>query len=320
MLKPFHLSVFEYDGFSGDGPINLFIEENLLQHRAPRPRKRAGTRLFQTKTTSPSSSKKTSHSAKLTGNEPTSKSHIEFISATGTTSLDASTRSQGDTSTMRSITFRPATTAQKDTHTQTTQSVTAGITKWPIPLLAEPAAPSSTVTPEETTKTTTITTAQPFENTASNKIVPTFTHTPASVMETSSLVLKHHMQPPGSTVDKPITPVTEAATVSQTPSMALTTLAAQTSAPVHPTTPAAAVKAPQQDTGSTYFSDPVLPPSTILPVTTSVSISSTTSTSTSQAAQVKPKYKISWEEEEGKDELDEPMQQQEGSTSRKPGK
>lgn len=39
----------EYDGFSGDGPINLFIEENLLQHRTPRPRTRPGQRTFRSK-------------------------------------------------------------------------------------------------------------------------------------------------------------------------------------------------------------------------------------------------------------------------------
>ncbi|XP_055077159.1 olfactomedin-like 2Ba [Periophthalmus magnuspinnatus] len=43
-------NLFEYDGFSGDGPINLFIEENLLQHKTPRPRARLGQRTFKSKT------------------------------------------------------------------------------------------------------------------------------------------------------------------------------------------------------------------------------------------------------------------------------
>lgn len=33
-------NLFEYDSFSGDGPINFFIEENLLQHKAPHLRAR----------------------------------------------------------------------------------------------------------------------------------------------------------------------------------------------------------------------------------------------------------------------------------------
>lgn len=42
-------NLFEYDGFSGDGPVNLFIEENLLQHKTPRPKTRHGQRMFRTK-------------------------------------------------------------------------------------------------------------------------------------------------------------------------------------------------------------------------------------------------------------------------------
>uniref|UniRef100_A0A8C6T345 Olfactomedin-like 2Ba n=1 Tax=Neogobius melanostomus TaxID=47308 RepID=A0A8C6T345_9GOBI len=50
LLKTFlFLPVFEYDGFSGEGPINLFIEENLLQHKSPRPRTRSGQRTFRSK-------------------------------------------------------------------------------------------------------------------------------------------------------------------------------------------------------------------------------------------------------------------------------
>uniref|UniRef100_A0AAV2KUR3 Olfactomedin-like domain-containing protein n=1 Tax=Knipowitschia caucasica TaxID=637954 RepID=A0AAV2KUR3_KNICA len=41
-------NLFEYDSFSGDGPINLFIEENLLQHKTPRSRTRPGQRTFKT--------------------------------------------------------------------------------------------------------------------------------------------------------------------------------------------------------------------------------------------------------------------------------
>ena len=48
-------SVFEYHGFSGEGPPDLFIEEQLLQPRAPpqaRVRMRAALREPQPRTTS----------------------------------------------------------------------------------------------------------------------------------------------------------------------------------------------------------------------------------------------------------------------------
>ncbi|XP_004068462.1 olfactomedin-like protein 2A [Oryzias latipes] len=40
---------FEYHEFSGDGPTSLFIEEDLLLHRAPRPRTRTGWRSLKLK-------------------------------------------------------------------------------------------------------------------------------------------------------------------------------------------------------------------------------------------------------------------------------
>lgn len=54
--------VFEYHGFSGDGPINLFIEENLLQHRAPRPRARSTPSHGSEKSSQLAKSKETSQS------------------------------------------------------------------------------------------------------------------------------------------------------------------------------------------------------------------------------------------------------------------
>lgn len=41
---------FEYHGFSGDGPLDFFIEENLLQHKAARPWVRAGPRSSRPRT------------------------------------------------------------------------------------------------------------------------------------------------------------------------------------------------------------------------------------------------------------------------------
>ncbi|XP_061744786.1 olfactomedin-like 2Ba isoform X3 [Nerophis ophidion] len=61
---------FEYHGFSGDGPIDLLIEEHLLQHRAPRPR--PGPRSFRPVTNGLfRGSKKTSQTSTPKGTEST---------------------------------------------------------------------------------------------------------------------------------------------------------------------------------------------------------------------------------------------------------
>ncbi|XP_056235500.1 olfactomedin-like 2Ba isoform X1 [Seriola aureovittata] len=346
---------FEYHGFSGDGPINLFIEENLLQHRVPRPRTRAGPRSFRPKTTAPLQSSKTSQSTKpKEETESTSESHDGSISAIETASVNVSTDAQSDTST-RSVTFGPTTTTQKnrttDTASHTSHRVTAGITKWPIPLMDEPAGTSPRVTTKETTKTTMNTTHPSAITATTETILPAFTvrNTPTTVMETSTLELKEQMQTvPGSTASYPSTlapkPTTEASTTSLPSTVTITTHAALTSAPIHPTTASttatsaqATTTTPEEETESTSFSASTLPPTTqrlttlpfTIPVTTSSTATTTTATTTTttttttrQAAQVKQKYKISWEEHEGEEghlELDEPMQRQEESTSQKPG-
>lgn len=76
-------NLFEYDGFSGDGPINLFIEENLLQHKTPRPRTRPGPRTFRSK----SERQKMSQSIK----SPAKETHLKVkIPSQSTTSSSAS--------------------------------------------------------------------------------------------------------------------------------------------------------------------------------------------------------------------------------------
>ncbi|XP_031174092.1 olfactomedin-like 2Ba [Sander lucioperca] len=352
---------FEYHGFSGDGP-HLLIEENLLQHRAPRPKTRVGTRLFRPKTTGPlHGSTKTSQTTKPKGTEPTSKTHNEVIRAIGTTSVDVSTDVQSDAFTTRSITFKPTTTTQKtrttDTAPQTTQRITTGITQWPTPLMAEPTGTSLSFTEKETTKTT-MNTTQPSANTATKEVLPAFTtrNMPTTMMETSTQEVKDQMQTiPGSTAAHSSTlapnPATEASTTSPASTMTITTHAAPTSTPIHPTTDStvatstgAATTTSEEETESTYLSGSTLPPTTqrlftlsphtSLPFTTPVTTSSsaaaatttttttTATTTTRQATHVKQKYKISWDEEEGEEghpELDEPMQRQEESPSRKPG-
>ncbi|KAK9519019.1 hypothetical protein VZT92_021776 [Zoarces viviparus] len=351
-------NLFEYHGFSGDGPINLLIEENLLEHRVPRPKTRMGPRSFQPKTTGPlHGSTKISQLAKPKETEPTSKTHDEFVSAVGTTSADESTDVQSDASTARSVTFGPTTnttnttrqTRTTDTAAQTTQRVTAGITQRPMPLKAEPSGTSLSITAKETTKTT-ITPTQPSETTATKEVVPAFTTRNTPIMKTSTQAVREQMQIiPSSTAALIRTHTSNTATEPSTtiPSSTTTipTHAALTTAPIHPTTastPAtstqAAAMTTEEKTEPAFFSASTLPPATLRlttlsphtspPLTTpettpsSATTTTTTTTTTRQAAQVKQKYKISWEEEEreeGHPELDEPMQRQEESPPRKSG-
>ncbi|XP_047444242.1 olfactomedin-like 2Ba isoform X2 [Mugil cephalus] len=349
---------FEYDGFSGDGSPNLFIEENLLLHRAPRPRARPGSRSFQTKSTD---LKATDHSMETSQStkpkESTSKTPNGFPSTTGTTSEDVYGDAHNDTITTRSVTLRPTTAA----HTKSTTGI-------PMPHTTQGVTPVSE---------TTMSTSKPSENTDTRDITRAFVsrNTPTAVMETSSLELKEQLPTlPANTAVTPsffaLTPITEAS--SPTSPVAVTTHAAPASAPGHSTsastsatsTPAAATT-PQGGTESSTTESP--PPDTTAPVTTSVTIpsSTTTTTTTTSAAvttttttaatatattaataataatattttttttaatttttttaQIKQKYKISWEEEEteeGYPGSDEPMQRQEESTLRKPG-
>ncbi|XP_037530186.1 olfactomedin-like 2Ba [Nematolebias whitei] len=76
---------------------------------------------------------------------------------------------------------------------------------------------------------------------------------------------------------------------------------------------------PQDETNPTHASSSALPRVTSIPALTSTSAEA--ATNTKQVAQVKHKYRVSWEEEKVEDELlnmSEPMQRQEESTSGKP--
>ncbi|XP_072245740.1 olfactomedin-like 2Ba [Leuresthes tenuis] len=323
---------FEYHGFSGDGPVNLFIEENLLLHRAPRPRTKAGPRSFRPKTAgSMHISRQASQSEKTEETESISETHSEYIDNNDneTMSVNVSTDSTTDNSLTKSITSGPTSAARnlKTTNTtpQTTQGVTAGITMQPTPATA-----SSSVPPEEKAQTTTNTTRL-SDSTATEEMLLALTtrNAPITELETSTLELRDRTQTiPGSTAAYPSTLTehsTAAASATSSPSAATATATRSplTSAPER-ATPAASTQADattrQKETDSPYFSSSTLSGDTALPVATTGTPSSST-IATRQATQVKPKYKISWEEEESKGHLtdDKPPQRQEESTPRKPG-
>ncbi|XP_026202115.1 olfactomedin-like 2Ba isoform X2 [Anabas testudineus] len=293
---------FEYHGFSGDGPINLFIEENLLQHRVPRPRSRYGPRSFRPKTATPLQwSKKSSQSAKLKETEHISERHNEFVSNNeAIQSVDMSTDVRSGTSTTRRerVTAGPTITAQKNTITDTglhiIQRITAGIKKRPLHMMDQPSGTSTVVTAEETTQ---LNTSQPSVKAATEE-TPTSSptkYTPTTNRETSTLQMKALLQTTlGSTAAKPNAFAPNPTTDASFPATS-TASAAPTSAPLHSTAATAAATStqaatttPEEETQSTVFLSSTLPPSTqtltTLPshvtITTPVTTSAATTTST----------------------------------------
>ncbi|KAF7645429.1 hypothetical protein LDENG_00204820 [Lucifuga dentata] len=300
---------FEYHGFSGDGPINLYIEENLLQHRPPRPRARAAPRTFRTMNTSLRDGvRKSSQSTKMKNTEPAPKDLDEIFDAMENSTMTSTSTVRTAIAEPTAATQKPSSTSLDSTTTpQETRQVVAGATKWSITMMAKPADTSPSVATMETI------------NRATQKEKETLTafttiKTPSTMMATMEVTNQVQITP-ASTV-----------TPSQTKGVSTTRTTkhvAPTSAPVIPTkvTFTQAAKTTQETTStssgptthglntlSTHTSRP------LSPVTTSSS-TSTTITTKRQADPVKQKYKISWDEEEkGHKEIDEPMQRNEEST------
>lgn len=330
-----YILVFEYDGFSGEGPNNLFIEENLLQHRTtPLPRRRVeqkSLRLLH-------ESKMQSEESKPEETDHVSRSQDDFIGIIGSETADVSADVQSDAS----DTFGPI--EIPDITPPNVQGVTVGASEQPFHF-TDPAATSSNAAATVTTATMRNTT-QLSENAADP---------PASVTETSSQRSEHQGEDvPKSTAAQPSKPVpsptTEPSATTPPATMTITTHVASTTAPT--LTTAAPTRAPSTQAATTEVveeseSNSILastaPPSTqrsitSLPLTTPVPTSPTTTTTTTtrttttttpttaattaattttttQAAQIKRTHRIRWEDE--REVLDEPMQRQEESTSRK---
>ncbi|XP_017262350.1 olfactomedin-like 2Ba isoform X2 [Kryptolebias marmoratus] len=299
-------NLFEYDGFSGEGPVNLLIEENLLLHRAPWPRTRSGLRSFRLKTTGPVHTyRKSSQLKQPKETELILETHNEIISDPKL--LDASANAQHDKSTMRSVTSGPTSAAYTNTISQTSRRVAAGkLPRWPVSMTAEPAGASPSVSPKETT--------QPSYNTT---VTPEYS--PITGMEISSPELKDQTQTThGSSAANQSSaapnPTTEALPSSRPPS-----------APTQPTfltATQADAATPQWETNAAHVSSSASPRDTSRPAFPTLSTPKKAPTKTEQAARVKKKYRIRWEEEKVEEEIldaGEPMQRQEESTSRKPG-
>ncbi|CAL9696315.1 unnamed protein product [Knipowitschia caucasica] len=132
-------NLFEYDSFSGDGPINLFIEENLLQHKTPRSRTRPGQRTFKTESQFGRNRGK-SESKKSKG----AKTHQQLLKIL----------SEIMTSTHFPNTAKPR---------QYSQQHTSNPKLWPIDLTVKPSVAKTTVDPILSTgKTATKDSTEPF--------------------------------------------------------------------------------------------------------------------------------------------------------------
>lgn len=143
-------NLFEYDGFSGDGPVNLFIEENLLQHRTPRPRIRPGQRTFRS-----NNERKISNSQKMS-----SKSKVIEINHKAEIPSESTPTSRiASTATSR-------TDAQKDT---------SELSQWQIDLTDEPPGTYTSMGPIQSPGPTA--TIDSFKALLMNKTSPTMTET-----------------------------------------------------------------------------------------------------------------------------------------------
>ncbi|XP_062308846.1 olfactomedin-like 2Ba isoform X1 [Osmerus eperlanus] len=291
---------FEYDGFSGDGPVNLFIEEQLLQHRSTpsRARERAGPRAAKPKAIGPKGdARKTSQSTQPIPAQPaTTNPAVTTPSKRAVPERETTVPTYG---------FTVAGTQTKNTNIHPKTGRTSGqsvsrATKWPIPMMVRPAkTPARQIIDRPLTTVTTLAT-----------LVPGITQESPGNIEVNQ------------TASIPSTPGPTPTTASAT-TFGHTTQATTTSAPVTPITtpftePVTTTAAPAPTTSVVTMS-----PSTqkLPPTTPSSSAPPPPTTTTSQTASVKRKYSISWDEEdvEVPQEPVEPGQNHEERPTRKPG-
>lgn len=320
-LFSFYILVFEYDGLSGDGPFNLLIEENLLQHRVPFPRTRSGQKSFRTL-----------YKSKLQGQETRveetnllSRTQNDFIGAAGSEAADVSADVQSDTSEM----FDP--TRLTDSNPPNTQGVTVETLKPPFHFLPHPVGTSSHTETRETTRGTT----QPPENTQDSQAAVIVTTSPRSQHPMENRPKSSIVEPtnpiPNQTNDSSATTSVSPDTVHVAPMTIAPMLIPKASATAF-STPAATIAPleelesfqvstvpPSMQRSTTSLPDTTVAttaPTTTTAISTTTTTTSTTTTTTEQAEQIKRTHRMSWVEE--REALDEPMPRQEDSAKRKP--
>lgn len=300
-------NLFEYDGFSGDGPINLFIEENLLQHKTPRPRTRPVRKTFRSKSEGPYSFKKTSQWTKPNEKEPTLK----------TISSNTESPSYGKDEARKTIASEPTTTAPMPSVTNAapySQKDTSELGQQLIDLTDEPHG----------TKNTMVTSQPPGKTVTKDSIKAFITgSTPPTMMVTFDPELKD--QAAGITAANP------SSSTLTTPTDATMSITTHTASSVNPTAALFTYPAKPEDkkTTVTPSTQPLTPQQTSVPLTTPGTTTSPaatttitpllTSASAATSAPVEPKDKIKWEQKDGVGlKLDKPTKRHEQPPTKKP--
>ncbi|XP_038857702.1 olfactomedin-like 2Ba [Salvelinus namaycush] len=292
---------FEYDTFSGDGPVNLLIEEQLIQHRAPqRAKEKAGPRAARPKSRDQvggaSQISQSTHAIQTQPDTVTTVTSKTTASPTGHTAEDqtvTATRNADINSTMA----------------ETTGQTTTRGTERPVPLMVKPASITQTTEGPVTTTTTQVS----KETMRWTTVRPT--DTPVMALESTGLeslrALEVKNKRPSetiastSTVDKldtqRLTITTEASTINTKTTTVGTTTAAVTITPKTPTTTVllATTTSPMESsrlTLSPTTQRQTTPSSTRPPATTTTT---STTTTIGQPQPARRRYSISWEEEGG---------------------
>ncbi|XP_054646561.1 olfactomedin-like 2Ba isoform X2 [Dunckerocampus dactyliophorus] len=213
---------FEYHGFSGDGPIDLLIEENLLQHRVPRPH--PGRRSFRPVMTGLShGSKKTSQTTTQTDTEPTTKALIEVINDIDATSQKPLTTDRASQSLDFTTLMDASATKEMLIMSQTDEKVTTAVfTTRPITIETSSVEMSN---PTQATEAPNTTLEHVTTNTEANPVHPsTAKANQVTVMTPQEPTILSESSTPGSPHTS--TPVTRPVTTS--PSATTTTTATTT--------------------------------------------------------------------------------------------
>uniref|UniRef100_A0A4W5Q3U5 Olfactomedin-like domain-containing protein n=1 Tax=Hucho hucho TaxID=62062 RepID=A0A4W5Q3U5_9TELE len=302
---------FEYDTFSGDGPANLFIQEQLIQHRAPqRAKGRAEPRAARPKSRDQvGGAWQTSQSTHPIQTQPDTAEKVsiesETVAVTVTSNTPASPtghKAEGQTVTAT------RNSGINSTMAETTGQTTTRGTERPIPMMVKPASITQTTEGPVTTTTTQVskevmrqTTVRPtdtpviaLERTGleSLRALEVKNKRPSETFASTSTVDKLHTQR--------LTITTEASTINTKTTTVGTTTAAVTITPKTPTTTVllATTTSPMERlTLSSTTQRPTTPSSTRPPATTAST--TTTTTTIGQPQLAKRRYSISWEEEGG---------------------
>uniref|UniRef100_A0AAZ3P7H7 Olfactomedin-like domain-containing protein n=1 Tax=Oncorhynchus tshawytscha TaxID=74940 RepID=A0AAZ3P7H7_ONCTS len=298
---------FEYDTFSGDGPVNHLIEEQLIQHRPPqRAKGKEGLRAARPKSRDQvGGARQTSQSTHPIQTQPdtvatvTSKTTASPIGHTAESQTVTATRNTDINSAMA----------------ETTGQTTTRGNERPIPMMVKPASITQTTDGPVTTTTTPVS----KETMRWTTVRPT--DTPVMALESTGLESLRVLEVKNkrlsetiastSTVDKlntqRLTITTEALTINTKTTTVGTTTAAMTITPKTPTTTVllATTASPMESsrlTLSPTTQRQTTPSSTRPPATTTTSTTTTTTSTTTTIGQPQParrRYSISWEEEKG---------------------